>query len=68
MDKDSSGLTFEEWGLTENVDSSQMPVTMIINSSKLRAAGFTIWKVFSQELEAAAHCRSMRGTGIHPKV
>ena len=56
VDKDSSGLTFEEWGL------------MWCGMSKLRAAGFTIWKVFSQELEAAAHCRSMRGTGIHPKV
>jgi len=36
-----SGLTFEEWDHTENVDSSQMPVVMIINSSKLRVAGFT---------------------------
>jgi len=37
-----------------------MPVAMIINSSELRAAGFTL----RPELEAAARCRSTRGAGI----
>jgi len=42
VDEDASGLTFEEWDPTENVDPSQKPVVMIINSSELRAAGFTL--------------------------
>ena len=46
VDEDALGLTFEEWEPTENVDSSQMPVAMIFNSSELRAAGFTLRKVF----------------------
>jgi len=49
---------------TENVDSSQMPVVTMINSSKLKAAGFTLRELFSPELEAAARRRSMRGAGI----
>ena len=49
---------------TENVDSSQMPVAMIINSSELRVAGFTLREVFPPELETAARCRSARGAGI----
>ena len=32
LDEDASGLTFEKCDPTENVDSSQMPVEMIINS------------------------------------
>jgi len=67
VDEDASGLTFEEWNLTENVDSSQMPVAMIINSSKLRAAGFTPWKVFPPELEAVVVCVCVRMyTSTHP--
>jgi len=64
VDEDASGLTFEEWDPTENVDSVQMPVTMMINSSELRAAGFTLQEVFPLELEAVARRRSTRGTGI----
>jgi len=60
VDVDASGLIFEEW----DPDSLQMPVAMIINSSELRAAGFTLREVFSPELEAAARCRSTRGTGL----
>ena len=41
-----------------------MPVAMIINSSELRAAGFTLREVFSSELETAARRRSTRGAGI----
>ena len=65
MDEDASGLTLEEWDPTENVDSSQMPVAIIINSSKLRAAGLTLQELrFSPELETAARRRSTRGAGI----
>ena len=64
MDENASGLTCEEWNPTENVDFLQMPVAMIINSSELRAAGFTLREVFPPELEAAARCRSTRGAGI----
>ena len=57
MDEDASasGVTFKEGDLTENVDSSQMPIAMMINSSKLKASGFKLQKVFFSELESAAH-------------
>jgi len=58
---------FEEWDPTENVDSSQMPVAMIINSSELRPAGFTLREVFPPEFEAAARSRSTRGAGIRKR-
>jgi len=64
VDEDAPGLMFEEWDLSEHVDSSQMPVAMIINSSELRTTGFTLWEVFPPELETAARCRSARGAGI----
>ena len=64
VDEDASGLTLEEWDPTENVDSSQMPVAMMIISSKLRAPDFTLQEVFFPELEAAVHRRSMCGAGI----
>jgi len=64
VDENASGLTLEEWDPTENVDSSQIQVVMMINSSELRATGFTIREVFSPELEAAARRRSMRSAGI----
>jgi len=41
-----------------------MPVAMMINSSKLRAAGFTLWEVFPPELQTAARRRPRRGAGI----
>jgi len=65
VDEDASGLTFEKWDPTANVDSSQMPVAMIINLSELRAAGFTLLEVFPAELEAAVRRRFTRGAGIH---
>ena len=49
---------------TENVDFSQMPVAMIIDSSESRAAGFTLCEVFPPKLEAAARHRSTRDAGI----
>ena len=56
-----SGFTFQEWDPTENVDSSQMPVAMIINSSELRAAGFTLRKVFPSEPRRAIGLRTVQG-------
>jgi hypothetical protein len=38
VEDDASGLTFQEW--TPDVDTSRPPVTMMINSSDLCAAGF----------------------------
>jgi len=38
--EDASGLTFDGWDPTVNIDSLQMPVELIINPSELRAAGF----------------------------
>ena len=43
MDEDDSGLTFEEWDPSADTDSSEAPVTMIVNSSQLCAVGFTAW-------------------------
>ena len=44
-----SGLTFQEW--TQDVDTSRTPVTMIINSSELRTAGFKLKEVIPPSLE-----------------
>ena len=52
--EDASGLTFEEWDPTKDVDNSQPPVPMIINSSQLRGAGFNLQEVIPPALEAAA--------------
>ena len=54
MDDDVSGLTFEEWDPTADVDDTQPPAAMIINSSELRGAGFNLKEVLPPELEAAA--------------
>ena len=54
MDDDVSGLTFEEWVPTADVDDTQPPAAMIINSSELRGAGFNLKEVLPPELEAAA--------------
>ena len=40
-----------------------MPVVMIINSSKLKAAGFTRREVFPPELESVSHRRCTHGAG-----
>ena len=61
--EDASGLTFEEWDPTKDVDNSQPPVAMIINSSELRGAGFNLQEVIPPALEAAARsgrCAGMR--------
>jgi hypothetical protein len=52
-EEDASGLTFQEWTL--DVDTSQTPVIMLINSRELRAAGFKLTEeVLPPALEAAA--------------
>ena len=63
MEEDASGLTFQEW--TPDVDTSRPPVTMLINSSELRVAGFKLKEVMSPALEAATRggMRS-RGAGL----
>jgi hypothetical protein len=43
--EDTSGLTFEEWDPSADTDASEAPVTMIINSSELRTAGFDLREV-----------------------
>jgi hypothetical protein len=40
VDEDVSGLTFEEWDPSADTDTSQAPVTMIVNSSELHTVGF----------------------------
>jgi hypothetical protein len=63
--EDASGLTFEEWDPTKDVDNSQPPVPMIINSSELRGAGFNLQEVIPPALEAAARSgRRTRGAGV----
>jgi hypothetical protein len=53
VEEDVSRLTFQEW--TTDVDTSRPPVTTMINSSELRAAGFKVKEVLPPALEAAAH-------------
>ena len=54
VDDDASGLTFEEWDPTADVDDTQPPAAMIINSSELRGPVFNLKEVLPPELEAAA--------------
>jgi hypothetical protein len=42
VDEDTSGLTFEAWDPSEDTDSSQDPVTMIVNSSDLCVVDFDL--------------------------
>jgi len=54
VEEDASGLTFEEWNPRQDADALQPPVAMLINSSVLRAAGFTLREVIPSALEVAA--------------
>jgi hypothetical protein len=49
VEEDASGLTFQEW--TPDVFTSRPPVSMLINSSELRAAGFKLREVLLRSLE-----------------
>jgi len=65
VDEDAAGLTFEEWDPIKDADDSQTPVPMIINSSKLRGAGFNLQEVIPPALEATARSgRHSRGAGL----
>jgi len=65
VEEDASGLTFEEWNPTQDADALQPPVAMLINSSELRAAGFTLREVIPPALEAAVRGgRRMYGAGL----
>ncbi len=54
VDEDSSGLTFEEWDPSAGTDTSEAPVTMIVNSSELHAAGFDPREVKPLQLETVS--------------
>ncbi len=60
VDKDDSGLTFEEWDQSVDTDASKATVAMIVNSSDLRAAGFDLREVAPVQLESSA--RGVRRT------
>jgi len=65
VDEDAAGLTFEEWDSIKDADDSQTPIPMIINSSKLRGAGFNLQEVIPPALEAAARSgRRTRSAGL----
>ena len=65
MEEDTSGFTREEWDQTQDADASQPPVTMLINSSELRATGFTLREMIPPALEAAARGGRRRyGAGL----
>ena len=56
----------EEWNPTQDADASQPQVAMLINSSKLRAARFTLREVNPPAPEAAARgSRRKYGAGLH---
>ena len=51
MDEDDSGLTFEEWDPSADPDAFEAPVTMIVSSSELCAAGFDLREMMPLQLE-----------------
>ena len=63
VDEDTSGLTFEEWDPSTDTDTSEAPVTTIVNSSELCAAGFDLREVLPLQLEAEAR-RGQRTRGV----
>ena len=63
MEEDESGLTFQEW--TPDVDTSRLSVTVLINLSELRAAGFKFKEVLPPTLETDARGgMHTRGSGL----
>ncbi len=66
VDEDVSGLTFEEWDPSGDTDDSQDPVTMIVNSSELRSAGFDLREVLPLQFEVSARGgQRTRGTVLN---
>ena len=67
VDENALGLTVEKWDPINDIDDLQTPVPMIINSSKLRGAGFHLQEVIPPALEVAARSgRCTRGAGPIP--
>jgi hypothetical protein len=55
-----SGLTFQEWDPSVGSDDTSAPVTMLVNSSELRAADFPLTEVSPQSLQLDAVARGGR--------
>ncbi len=65
MDEDDSGLTFEEWDPSTGTDVSEDPVSMIVNSSELRNAGFDLREVIPFQLEVVVRGGQGRTCGFY---
>ncbi len=52
---DLSGLTFQEWDPSAGSDDTSAPVTMLVNSSELRATDFPLVEVRPLQLDAVSH-------------
>jgi hypothetical protein len=59
---DVSGLTFQEWDPSVGTDDTSTPVSMLVNSSELRAADFPLAEVRPLHLDAVAR-RDRRARG-----
>ena len=65
VDEDASGLSFVEWDPKAEADPEAPPVEMIVNSSELRAAGFSLREVLPPALESLARQGARtRGAGL----
>ncbi len=59
------GLTFEEWDPSADTDASEVPMTMIVNSSELRTTGFDLKEVIPLQLESVVcGVRRTRGADL----
>jgi hypothetical protein len=62
---DLSGLTFQEWDPSAGTDDTSVPVSMLVNSSELRAADFPLTEVRTLQLDTVSHGgRRTRGAGV----
>jgi len=67
IDDDAAGRTFADWDPLKDADPDQPAAAMIVNSSELRAAGFSLKELLPPELDAAARgvvSGRARGAGI----
>ena len=60
--EDASGLTFVEWDPEAEADPDAPPAELILNSSQLRAAGFSLTELLPPQLESLARYGASRGT------
>ena len=58
----ASGLTFQEWDPSADIDASQAAVAMIVNSSELRAADLDLREVIP--LQPGLHARPRVEAGV----